>query len=98
MCHDLDTLSPKHAAMPERLVQAAVQAGLYAARHADALPAVCSDQATWLARMACLPEEVDDNPSRAEERGAKDVRLGAAVVGFDAPAAEGTGHVPWYAD
>ncbi len=105
-----ESLSPLHAAMPEWLVQAAVQAGLDAVR--DPLAAA------WLACILSASDESEDvegedvegedvegedvegedGQGPLERCGARRLRPVAAVVGFDAPSAEGTGHVPWFAD
>jgi len=82
-----DPLSP----MPERLVQAAVQAGLDVVRDQVAASA-------WLARLVSVSAEWEDQPVADREDGTDRLKRVAAVVGFDSPSAEGTGHVPWFAD
>ncbi len=82
---------PIHPAIPERLIQAAVQAGLDAVREPLA-------SAVRLGCMAAVSDEWADEPSPVDRRGARRLQPVASVVGFDSPSAEGTGHVPWFAD
>jgi hypothetical protein len=84
--------------MPERLVRAAVQAGLEAAGGERTLPFPASVEAAWVAQLLEVVADLDTEWLIADAVNARPLRFDVPVVGFDAPAAEGTGHVPWYAD
>jgi hypothetical protein len=86
------------APMSERLVQAAVQAGLDVVRNPLACPGGISDRASWLAGIVAVSEEWDNEPIPPDGSPSKRLQPVAIVIGFDAPSAEGMGHVPWFAD
>jgi hypothetical protein len=83
--------------MPERLVRAAVQAGLEAAGREQGRRSP-HEQAARVAELLAAVADLEMELLSADENDTRPLRSIGPVVGFDAPAAEGTGHVPWYAD
>lgn len=80
--------------IPERLVQAAVQAGLDVVRQ----PPSTADRLACLIATADEWEDQENEPAPPDHRGPRRLRPGVAVVGFDSLSAEGMGNVPWFAD
>ena len=85
-------------AMPERLVRAAVQAGLEAAGGEWGRPSPGYEQPAWVAELLAAIADLEADWLSSDEGDARPLRSVGPVVGFDAPVAEGAGHVPWYAD
>jgi hypothetical protein len=83
--------------IPERLVQAAVKAGLDAVREPLAsttrLPCLDADADEWEDKA-----NNESEPASPDRRCAKRLRFVPSVVGFDSPSAEGADDVPWFAD